>query len=51
VLQEYDALAAETASEEDENAARLESRTGSGGVNRLSDLMRSRSVDILVLQA
>lgn len=42
MLEEYDALAAETASEEDENAARLECRAGTGGVNRLADLMRDR---------
>lgn len=33
VLEEYDALAAETAGEKDENAARLECGTRTGGVN------------------
>lgn len=39
MLEEDDALAAETTSKEDKNAARLESRAGTGGVNGFADLM------------
>lgn len=38
MLEEDDALAAETAGEEDENAARLEGVAGAGGVDGFADL-------------
>lgn len=38
VLEEDDALAAETAGEEDENAAGLEGVAGAGGVDGFADL-------------
>ena len=40
MLEEDDALAAETAGEEDENAARLERVAGTGGVDGFADLER-----------
>ena len=40
MLEEDDALAAETASKEDEDAAGLEGRAGTGGTNRFANLMR-----------
>lgn len=39
MLEEDDALAAETTSEEDQDTARLERRAGTGGVNGFADLM------------
>ena len=38
MLEEDDALAAETAGEEDENAARLEGVAGAGGMDGFADL-------------
>ena len=39
MLEEDDALAAETTSEEDQDTAGLERRAGTGGVNGFADLM------------
>lgn len=39
MLEEDDALAAETTSKEDKDATGLECRAGTGGVNRFADLM------------
>lgn len=39
MFEQDDALAAETASKKNEDAARLEGRAGASGMNRLADLI------------